>query len=76
MRNDIEIGLLPRGDPYREPRGQSEYGERAGEVLGRGVLVENLMTTGGNLRKKVCKILSHIVMYIIEGAILHRLQYS
>lgn len=29
--------LLPRGDPYREPRGQSEYGE----VLGRGVLVEN-----------------------------------
>lgn len=30
----------------------------------------------GNLRKKVCKILSHIVMYIIEGAILHRLQYS
>jgi hypothetical protein len=30
----------------------------------------------GNLRKKVCKILSHIVMYIIKGAILHRLQYS
>jgi hypothetical protein len=41
VRNGIEIGLLPRGDPYREPRGQSEYGERAGEVLGRGVLVEN-----------------------------------
>ena len=41
MRNGIEIGLLPRGDPYREPRGQSEYGECAGEVLGRGVLVEN-----------------------------------
>lgn len=32
--------------------------------------------TGGNFCKKVCKILSHIVMYIIEGAILHRLQYS
>ena len=31
---------------------------------------------GGNFRKKVCKILSHIVIYIIEGAILHRLQYS
>ena len=31
---------------------------------------------GGNSCKKVCKILSHIVMYIIEGAILHRLQYS
>lgn len=41
MRNGIEIGLLPRGDPYREPRGQSEYGERAGEVLGRGVLVKH-----------------------------------
>lgn len=27
-------------------------------------------------RKKVCKILSDIVTYIIEGAILHRLQYS
>ena len=40
-RSGIEIDLLPRGDPYREPRGQSEYGERAGEVLGRGVLVEN-----------------------------------
>ena len=37
--------LLPRGDPYRESSGQSEYGERAGEVLRRGVLVENLMTT-------------------------------
>lgn len=46
MRNGIEIGLLPRGDPYREPRGQSEYGERAGEVLGRGVLVKH------NTRKK------------------------
>ena len=76
--------LLPRGDPYREPRGQSEYGECAGEVLGRGVLVENTILEksktkqqlGGNLRKKVCKILSHIVIYIIEGAILHRLQYS
>ena len=67
--------LLSRGDTYREPRGQSKYGERAGEVLGRGVLVENLMT-GGNFCKKVCKILSHIVIYIIEGAILHRLQYS
>ena len=33
--------LFPRGDPYREPRGQSEFGERAGVVLGRGVLVEN-----------------------------------
>ena len=33
--------LLPCGDPYRESSGQSEYGERAGEVLGRGVLVEN-----------------------------------
>lgn len=31
---------------------------------------------GGNFCKKVCKILSHIVIYIIEGAILHRLQYS
>ena len=31
--------LLPCGDPYRESSGQSEYGERAGEVLGRGVLV-------------------------------------
>ena len=31
---------------------------------------------GGNLRKKICKILSDIVTYIIEGAILHRLQYS
>jgi len=46
VRNGIEIGLLPRGDPYREPRGQSEYGERAGEVLGRGVLVKH------NTRKK------------------------
>ena len=73
MRNGIEIGLLPRGDPYREPRGQSEYGERAGEVLGRGVLVENLIATSV---KKVCKILSYIVIHIIEGAILHRLQYS
>ena len=26
--------LLPRGDTYRESSGQSEYGERAGEVLG------------------------------------------
>ena len=30
----------------------------------------------GNFRRKVCKILSHIVIHIIEGAILHRLQYS
>ena len=40
-KNGIEIDLLPRGDTYREPRGQSEYGERACEVLGRRVLVEN-----------------------------------
>ena len=41
-----------------------------------GNLGGNIKLLGGNLRKKVCKILSHIVMYIIEGAILHRLQYS
>ena len=38
---DRQGDLLPRGNPYCESRGQSEYGERAGEVLGRGVLVEN-----------------------------------
>lgn len=66
-RNGIEIDLLPRGDTYREPRGQSEYGENASEVLGRGVLVENRWQPP---RKKVCKILLDIVMHIIEGAIL------
>lgn len=45
--------------------------------MATAVATMNKMTTfGGNFCKKVCKILSHIVMYIIEGAILHRLQYS
>ena len=35
-RNGIEVEVL---DLDRESSGQSEYGERAGEVLGRGVLV-------------------------------------
>lgn len=53
--------------------------------MATSVATMNKMTTfvatGGNFCKKVCKILSHIVIYIIEGAIiegaiLHRLQYS
>ena len=35
---------------------------------------DNFGNLGGNIklpRQKVCKILSHIVMHIIEGAILH-----
>lgn len=40
------------------------------------MMLEVVGCAGGNFRKKFCKILSHIAMYIIEGAILHRLQYS
>ncbi len=49
----------------------------AGDNFGNlGGNIKLLSKTGGNFRKKFCKILSHIAMYIIEGAILHRLQYS
>ena len=40
---------------------------------------DNFGNLGGNIKLplvKSLKILSHIAMYIIEGAILHRLQYS
>lgn len=37
--------------------------------MATSVATMNKMTTGGNFCKKVCKSLSHIVMYIIEGAI-------
>ena len=49
---------------------------RAGDNFGNLGGNIKLVATGGNFCKKVCKILSHIVIYIIEGAILHRLQYS
>lgn len=45
--------------------------------MATSVATMNKMTTFvATSVKKVCKILSHIVIYIIEGAILHRLQYS